>query len=90
MESTSDHNKALTDLLNGTEFKTMREDGDVDKAFEDADQVVERVYEAPFLPHNCMEPMNFYADVTDIESTSSWSHSDPSMESWCDCCHVRS
>lgn len=64
-ESTEDHNKVLADLLNGKEFKTMRADGDVKKAFKEADQVIERVYEAPFLPHNCMEPMNFFADVTD-------------------------
>ncbi|NKI32300.1 xanthine dehydrogenase family protein molybdopterin-binding subunit [Croceivirga thetidis] len=65
MESTDDHNKALTDLLNGSEFNTMREDGNVDKAFAEADEIVERTYEAPFLPHNCLEPMNFYADVSD-------------------------
>ncbi|HNP08683.1 MAG TPA: molybdopterin-dependent oxidoreductase, partial [Cyclobacteriaceae bacterium] len=29
-----------------------------------ADKVFEKVYEAPFLPHNVMEPMNFYAHVT--------------------------
>lgn len=65
MESTDDHNKALTDLLEGREFNTMREDGDVDKAFVQADEILERTYEAPFLPHNCLEPMNFFADVTD-------------------------
>ena len=26
--------------------------------------VLERTYESPFLPHNCMEPMNFFAHVT--------------------------
>ncbi len=64
LESTEDHDKILTDLLNGTTFKTMRADGDVKKAFAAADQVIERTYESPFLPHNCMEPMNFFADVT--------------------------
>ncbi|MBQ4822533.1 molybdopterin cofactor-binding domain-containing protein [Aquimarina sp. MMG016] len=64
-ESTEEHDKILTGLLNGTEFNTMRADGDVKKAFAEADQVIERVYESPFLPHNCMEPMNFFADVTD-------------------------
>lgn len=39
-------------------------DGDVDKAFGEADEVIERTYEAPFLPHTCMEPMNFFANVT--------------------------
>ncbi|KAA1245955.1 xanthine dehydrogenase family protein molybdopterin-binding subunit [Aquimarina sp. RZ0] len=65
LESTEDHDKILTDLLNGKEFNTMRKDGDVEKAFATADQVIERVYESPFLPHNCMEPMNFFAHVTD-------------------------
>ncbi len=64
LESTEAHDKILTGLLNGKKFKTMRADGDVKKAFAAADQVIERIYESPFLPHNCMEPMNFFADVT--------------------------
>ncbi len=64
LESTEEHDKILTGLLNGKEFNTLREDGDVKKAFTAADQVIERTYESPFLPHNCMEPMNFFADVT--------------------------
>ena len=65
MESTEDHNKALLDLLDGTDFNNMRKDGDVEKAFAEADEILERTYEAPFLPHSCMEPMNFYANITD-------------------------
>ena len=65
MESTEDHNKALLDLLDGTDFDNMRKDGDVEKAFAEADEILERTYEAPFLPHSCMEPMNFYANITD-------------------------
>ncbi|RZS90690.1 xanthine dehydrogenase family protein molybdopterin-binding subunit [Aquimarina brevivitae] len=65
IESTAMHDKKLMDLLNGKDFKTMRADGNVKKAFAEADQVLERVYESPFLPHNCMEPMNFFADVQD-------------------------
>jgi isoquinoline 1-oxidoreductase beta subunit len=64
LESTEDHDRILTDLLDGREFTTMRKDGNVEKAFAEADMVLERTYESPFLPHNCMEPMNFYADVT--------------------------
>jgi isoquinoline 1-oxidoreductase beta subunit len=63
-ESTETHDKELNDLLNGNEFNTMRSDGNVKKAFAESDQVLERTYESPFLPHNCMEPMNFFADVT--------------------------
>ena len=43
--------------------KTVRKDGDPSKAFSDAAQIIERSYSAPFLAHNCMEPMNFFADV---------------------------
>jgi isoquinoline 1-oxidoreductase beta subunit len=42
----------------------VRKDGDVVKAFNNADKVIERSYSCPFLPHNTMEPMNFYASVT--------------------------
>jgi len=62
-ESTADHEKALLALLN-KKAEPKREDGDVDKAFKEADEVVEAIYSAPFLPHNCMEPMNFFAHVT--------------------------
>nr|WP_299337848.1 molybdopterin cofactor-binding domain-containing protein [Allomuricauda sp.] len=64
-ESTEQHDKILTDLLNGNKFETRRSDGNIKKAFAEADQILERTYESPFLPHNCMEPMNFYANVTD-------------------------
>ncbi len=64
LESTETHDKALFDLLDGNKFQTLRSDGNVKKAFADADEVIERTYEAPFLPHNCMEPMNFFANVT--------------------------
>jgi isoquinoline 1-oxidoreductase beta subunit len=63
-ESTSFHNKKLLEILNGNTFETRRKDGNVKKAFAEADIVLERIYEAPFLPHNCMEPMNFFAHVT--------------------------
>ncbi len=65
LESTEDHDRILTDLLDGKKFKTLRSDGNIKKAFSDADQVLERTYESPILPHNCLEPMNFFANVTD-------------------------
>jgi isoquinoline 1-oxidoreductase beta subunit len=43
----------------------LRKDGDPETAFKNADQIIERTYNAPFLAHNCMEPMNFFAHVTD-------------------------
>ncbi|MEL6812039.1 MAG: molybdopterin cofactor-binding domain-containing protein [Bacteroidota bacterium] len=63
LENTEDHDKILADILDGNKFDVRREDGNVKNAFAQADKVLERTYESPFLPHNCMEPMNFYADV---------------------------
>lgn len=65
LESTEKHDEILTGLLNGNKFNTRRKDGNVKKAFANADKVIERVYESPFLPHNTLEPMNFFANVTD-------------------------
>jgi isoquinoline 1-oxidoreductase subunit beta len=64
LESTEDHDKELFKILDGNKFDTRREDGNITKAFAQADKVIEKTYESPFLPHNCMEPMNFYANVT--------------------------
>lgn len=41
----------------------LRKDGDPETAFKNAAQIIERTYNAPFLAHNCMEPMNFFAHV---------------------------
>lgn len=43
----------------------LRKDGDPENAFKNAAKIIERTYTAPFLAHNCMEPMNFFAHVTD-------------------------
>lgn len=43
----------------------LRKDGDPEAAFKNAAQIIERTYTAPFLAHNCLEPMNFFAHVTD-------------------------
>ncbi|MCZ2479604.1 xanthine dehydrogenase family protein molybdopterin-binding subunit [Aquirufa nivalisilvae] len=40
-----------------------RKDGDVESAFKNANKVIEKTYYGPYLAHNCMEPMNFFADV---------------------------
>ncbi len=65
IESSDYQNKQLLALLDGNKFETLRKDGDVKKAFAQADKVLERTYESPFVPHNCMEPMNFFANITD-------------------------
>ncbi len=64
LESTEGHDEALTKLLNTSAKQPARKDGNVASAFKRADKVIERTYSAPFLAHNTMEPMNFYADVT--------------------------
>lgn len=63
LENTTDHDRQLLTLLDKPNAKPKRADGNVDKAFAEADEVLEKVYEAPFLPHNTMAPMNFFADV---------------------------
>lgn len=63
-ESTAYHEEALTKLLNTAPGQPARKDGDVEKAFRTAATIVERTYSAPYLAHNPMEPMNFFAHVT--------------------------
>lgn len=64
-ESTTDHAQELERILNEREVEPSRRDGDPEAAFERADRVIERTYSAPFLAHNTMEPMNFFADVSE-------------------------
>ncbi|GJM35700.1 MAG: isoquinoline 1-oxidoreductase subunit beta [Saprospiraceae bacterium] len=65
LESTTYHDEELNKLLDKWTELPLRKEGSVRYDLAIADQVIERVYEAPFLPHNCLEPMNFFADVTD-------------------------
>lgn len=63
LESTTDHVSKMAEL--GTKLATTaRKDGNPEAAFKKAAKVIERSYTAPFLPHNTMEPMNFFAHVT--------------------------
>ncbi len=63
-ENTTDHFTTLAELIKTSKGEVARHDGDVDKAFADAETIVEKTYSAPFLAHNTMEPMNFFANVT--------------------------
>lgn len=63
LESTADHNRVLKELLDGSNATVRRKDGDVDTAFKNAAKVVKAEYQCPFLPHNPLEPMNFFAHV---------------------------
>ncbi len=62
-ESTADHNRIFTELLDAPTATQRRKDGDVDAAFKSAAKVVKAEYQCPFLPHTPMEPMNFFAHV---------------------------
>ena len=62
LESSEDHMKAM-ELASKTIATVVRKDGDPEAAFKKATRIIERSYTAPFLAHNTMEPMNFFADV---------------------------
>ncbi len=63
LESDADHNRIFTEMMDGNKAEVRRKDGDVEKAFSEAYKVIQADYQCPFLPHNSMEPMNFFADV---------------------------
>ncbi len=65
LESSSDHQEAFKKNVQLKSEKPIRVDGDVDTAFANANKIIEAVFEAPFLPHSSMEPLNFFADVRD-------------------------
>src|SRR5690606_9397464 len=64
LESTSDQ-YAQMEAMAGKPGEVRRKDGNPEEAFKKAAKIVEATYTAPFLAHNCMEPMNFFADVRD-------------------------
>jgi isoquinoline 1-oxidoreductase beta subunit len=63
-ESTSWTDAELDKLLAAKVEKPDRVDGNPKAAFRDAAQVIEKTYSCPYLAHNTMEPMNFFADVS--------------------------
>ncbi|MEZ4700770.1 MAG: molybdopterin cofactor-binding domain-containing protein [Rhodothermales bacterium] len=63
LESTEAH-KAEIARMAARPGTVARKDGDPDAAFRNAANVIERSYSAPFLVHNCMEPINCIAHVT--------------------------
>jgi len=62
LESTNDHFAKMTEMAM-KKTSVVRRDGNPERAFKNAAKIIERTYTAPFLAHNCMEPMNFFADV---------------------------
>ncbi len=63
LESTQDHVAAMRAKA-AQPGELLRRDGNPEEAFANAAQVIERTYNAPFLAHNMMEPINCVADVT--------------------------
>ena len=81
LESTDQHNQEMLALLDEAS-EPQRKDGNPERAFAEAAEIVESIYECPLLPHNTMEPMNFFAHVTDDKAefvgpiqTPDWTHS---------------
>ena len=64
-ESSAGHDELMSTLLANPSDAPSRTDGNPEEAFANAAMVLERTYSAPFLAHNTLEPMNFFAHVTD-------------------------
>lgn len=63
LENSSMHADKLSEYLISGEVGASRVDGDPEAAFAKASKVIERTYSSPFIAHNTLEPMNFFADV---------------------------
>ncbi len=64
LENSEMHLNKMENALVSGAIKDSRKDGNPEEAFKNAAKIVERTYSSPFLPHNTMEPMNFFAHVT--------------------------
>jgi isoquinoline 1-oxidoreductase beta subunit len=65
LENSEIHLQRLEKALESGEGKGGRKDGNPETAFRKAAKVIERTYSAPFIAHNTLEPMNFFANVTE-------------------------
>lgn len=61
LENSSDHLLKMAEAAKKP--RTVRKDGNPEASFATAAKVIESTYNGPFLAHNCMEPMNFFAHV---------------------------
>ena len=68
LENTDDHRTKMAEMATA-KAKVVRKDGNPEAAFKKAAKVIERTYTAPYLAHNCIEPMNFFADVRNGKAT---------------------
>jgi isoquinoline 1-oxidoreductase subunit beta len=65
LENSEIHDQRLAEAIFNREGTVARIDGDPERAAEGAAKVIERVFKGPFLAHNTLEPMNFFANVTE-------------------------
>src|SRR5690606_25750811 len=63
LESTEGHKARMAEMTKKP-GRVLRQDGDPEGVYKTAAKVIERTYTAPFLAHNCMEPVNCFAHVT--------------------------
>jgi isoquinoline 1-oxidoreductase subunit beta len=63
LESTTAHREKMVEMSNKP-ANVLRKDGDPEAAFKKAARILERTYTAPYLAHNCMEPVTCVAHVT--------------------------
>ena len=63
-ENSQDHEFKLEQSLQSGVKELARKDGNPEQTFKNASQVIEKTFSAPFLAHNTMEPMNFFAEVS--------------------------
>jgi CO/xanthine dehydrogenase Mo-binding subunit len=68
LESSDMHAQNLEKDIEQGEFQEERVDGNPDGTFAKAAKVIERTYTAPIIAHNTMEPMNFFANVTEDQA----------------------
>ena len=64
LENTTTHRSKMEELK-ARKGRIVRKDGNPEDAFKNATKIIERSYSCPFLAHNTMEPMNFFANVTE-------------------------
>lgn len=63
VESTAGHKERMAEVAKKP-ANVLRKDGNPEAAFKKAVKVLERTYNAPYLAHNTMEPVNCFAHVT--------------------------
>ncbi len=63
-ENSTSHRERMEEL-SARPGNVVRKDGNPEAAFKNAATIIERTYSCPYLAHNTMEPMNFFANVTE-------------------------